>query len=276
MDLKNFLQKRLSVLVVLGMSSIIGLSFSVGKGIVGYTSLYTSSDTQVLGAKDAKQTQCIPSETIEKFLGDTKKTVTLYAPNKSVTIPLEPLMSCFQSTGCDAAEFSCNDGKISLVESCVSAYFQKYPLEVEQTKLVSGAGAVAQVRVQDWTVNYANLAEQLSKAVSEEVKYCQVEGKADQSRQNIGNIQLVVADELPGMQGQVFTKRFIEVDESKRKLYFWNDGIYQTVSLSISGRLPKEGVYLKSSVDFSKLVGSVDAAFLTRNSQDSDFVVIHE
>lgn len=275
MEIISFLQKRIAVIAILAVSSVLALTWNVGKNVVDYASLYSERPSQVLGEATKSNFQCISEEKFTEFLSQTDKTITLYAPNKSINLPLAPLLSCFAATGCDSAEFSCGEGKVSLVEACVAEYFQKHPLEVEQTKIVSGVGAVAQVHIQDWTVNYANLAEQLSKAVTEEIKYCQVEGKAEQTRQNIGNIQLVVADELPGMKGNDFTKRFIEVDTSKGKLYFWNEGVYQTLSLVHGARLPKEAIYKRSSIDLSKVVSSVDAAFLERNSEAGDYVVIH-
>ncbi|MCC7304053.1 hypothetical protein IT418_01400 [bacterium] len=276
MELLSLLQRPTTKVAILAVSLLGVLSFSVGKGVAEYASLYMNGRTAVLGESVDNNFQCLSKNQFTKFLDDTKKTVTLYAPNKAVTVPLEPLLGCFASSGCTATEFSCVDGSVSLVQSCVTEYFRKYPLEVDQMKLVTGVGAVAQVHVQDWTVNYENLAEQLSKAVTDEIKYCQVEGKAEQTRQNIGSIQLVVADELPGIKGNSFTKRFMEIDRSKEKLYFWNDGVYQTLKLVHGARVPKEAIYKRESIDFRKILNSTDTEFIQQNSQESDYVVVHE
>lgn len=278
MELSTLLEKRVSIVAVLGMSAFLALTWTVGDGVVQYASNYKRDGSQVLGEKSENQTQnqCLNTDVFQSFLTETKKTISLYAPDREVTFSLEPLKGCFVAKGCDTANFACSEGKVSLVESCVNEYFAKYPLQVEQTKIVSGSGAVAQVQVQDWSVNYANVTEQLIKAVSDEITYCQVEGKAEQSRQNIGSIQLVVSDEMPSMKAGTFTNRFIELDASKEKVYFWNDGVYQTLSLMHGARLPKEGVYKHSDIGFAKIMNSTEALYLGRNSQKTDYVVVHQ
>lgn len=276
MELSTLLQKRLSIIGIFGLSIFAALVWTVGDGVVQYASYYAQDSRVVLGEKADSKNQCIPEETFQNFLKETKKTVTLNAPDRAVTLPLDTLSACFTAKGCETANFTCAEGSVSLVEACVNEYFVKYPLQVEQTKVITGSGAVAQVQIQDWSVNYANMTEQLIKLVGQEVKYCQVEGKAEQSRANIGSLQLVVSDELPSMHGGTFTNRFIEIDASKEKVYFWNDGVYQTLSLNHGARLPSEGIYKRSEVDLSKIMSSLDTLYLERNSQKTDYVVIHK
>lgn len=278
MELATLLQKRIAIFAILGVSAFIGLIWTVGDGVVEYASWYVRPEgaTQVLGEKTESPVSCLPKETMEQFFVDTQKTITLYSPDKTVIFPLDSLKSCYVAKGCGTEGFTCKEGAITLDTACVSAYFKKSPLGVEQTKLVTGETVVAQVKVQDWSVNYENLAEQLAKAIENEIKYCQVTKEEEQTRQNIGNLQLVVSDELPGMKGSDFTKRFLEVDISKGKGYFWNDGVYQVLTTISGARLPKEGIYTISSLELSKYFSSSDLSYITRNAQSTDYVVIHK
>lgn len=278
MELATILSRRAIVVAVIGLSAFMGLLWTVGQGVVNYASLYKQDGSQVLGEKTSTtaQTQCIQTETVHKFLTETQKTVNLYAPDQTINFSLEPLEACFETTGCSEEGFSCAKGKVTLNRECVAEYFTKYPLEVEQTRIVSGSGAVAQVKVRDWTVNYENLTEQLLNAVASEIKYCQVSGEEEQTRQNIGNLQLVVSDELPSMSGKDFTARFVELDASKEKAYFWNEGIPQTFTLKHGVRLPKEGIYRNSDIDFASIMDGMNASFITRTSQKTDYVVVHQ
>lgn len=278
MEFATLLQKRIAIVAILGISAFIGLIWTVGDGVVEYASWYVRPEggTQVLGEKTESPVSCLPKETIEQFFIDTQKTITLYSPDKTVIFPLDSLKSCYVAKGCGTEGFTCKEGTISLDSACVAAFFKKAPLGVEQTKLVTGETVVAQVKVQDWSVNYDNLAEQLTKAIENEIKYCQVTKEEEQTRQNIGNLQLVVSDELPGMVGGDFTLRFLEVDISKGKGYFWNDGVYQVLSTIPGARLPKEGIYTVSSLALSKYFSSSDLSYINRNAQGSDYVVVHK
>jgi len=274
MELQTFLQRKLSIVAIIGVSSFLGLLWLVGDGVVRYASLY--NQTQVLGEKAAESFQCLPSTTFDKFFADSEKSITLYAPDKTVSFPLSALKKCFTATGCNQAGFSCSVGKVQLVVSCANEYFKKFPLGVEQYRVITGAGASAQVRIQDWEVNYDNLVEQLNTVIAKGISYCQVEGLQEAPRQNLGTIQLVVADETPGMMAGSFTERFIEIDASKSKLYYWNKGQYQTFSLTHGVRLPKEGIYLRDNVTLRQIIGSVDVSYIEKNTQSTDYVVVHK
>ena len=284
MDLKSLLQRKLSIVLILVFSSFLALAITVGQGIANYGKVLTAEPADVLGAKTSetptpevsKPFQCIDSDTFTKFLKETQKTVTLYAPDKTVTLNMEPLKECFVATGCDADNFRCTSGVVTMNTQCLADYFKKYPLQVTETKILSGEGASVQVRVQDWMVNYDNLAEQLKGAVEKEVTYCQVQGLEEQTTANIDNIQLVVTDDTPNVEGSFTTKPFIEIDASKEKLYFWNDGIYQTFPINRGARLPKEGIYSRKAIDLKKILEGIHADFISRNTKATDYVIVHK
>ena len=273
MKLKKFLQRRLSTVAIIGVSSFLGLLWLVGDGVVRYASLY--DQTQVLGEKAADSFQCLPSTSFDKFFTDADKSITLYAPNKTVSFPLSALKQCFTATGCDQAGFTCSIGKVQLATSCAREYFKKFSLGVEQYRVITGSGASAQVRIQDWEVNYDNLVEQLNTAIAKGISYCQVAGLQEATRQNLGTIQLVVADETPGMVAGSFTERFVEIDASKGKLYYWNKGQYQTFALIHGARLPKEGIYHQKDISLGQIIGFVDVSYIEKDSEPTDYVIVH-
>jgi len=273
-ELSRLLQRKYSVVAVLAISSVIGLFWMVGDGVVRYASIYYGQ-SQVLGERASSQFRCIAQDQITKYLTDAKKSITVYSPDRSETLSLNALASCFTSYGCDEEGFSCEGGQVNLVQTCAQAYFQKNPLGAETVEVVSGAGASVQVKTHDWSVNYENLAAQLDDAVTKEVSYCQLLGVGESTRQNIGTIQVVVADEQPSVVDTNFAEVFLEIDASKEKVYLWNKGVYQTFTMVQGARAPSEAIYLRKNVDLSKLVGSADLEYMVKQLSDSSFVVVH-
>lgn len=273
-EFSRFLQRKYSIIAVFAFGSVIGLFWVVGGGILNYATMYDDR-SQVLGESGSSQFRCISQEQISTYFDNVKKTITLYAPDSSESFPLSALSGCFTSTGCDEKNFSCEGGQVNLVESCVQEYFKKNPLGAETTRVVMGAGASVQVKTHDWSVNYENLAAQLDDAVFKEVAYCQLIGAGENTRQNIGSIQLVVADEQPSMVDATFAEKFLEIDASKEKAYLWDKGVYQMFSLIIGARVPAESVYVKKDVDLVKLIGSGDLEYIDKQLGESGFVVVH-
>ncbi|WKZ24250.1 MAG: hypothetical protein QY312_01425 [Candidatus Dojkabacteria bacterium] len=278
MTTRDFTQKYATTLAVLSLAILTFSAWFAGKGIVDYAVWYMNPPQMaVLGEQDQTPTvaSCLPHEQVSQKLEENETTITLFAPNQSVTFPVKEVAHCFQAIGCDAEGFTCNIGEVTVDTQCAMAYFRQQPLGVEEYILVTGSGAVAQVLKHDWRVNYENLAEQLKTTVATAVPYCQLTGEAEQTRKNIGSIQLVVSDEMPSMAGTQFTQQYVEIDASKEKVYFWNDGVYQTLNLERGARLPSEGIYTRKTVDLSKLVNSSDFQYLEKNTSDTTFVVVH-
>lgn len=273
-EFSRFLQRKYSIIAVLAFSSVIGLFWVVGGGVVNYASKYYGQ-SQVLGESVSSQFRCISQDQFSNYLGSAKKTVTLYAPDSSENFPLFALSKCFTAIGCDVQNFSCEGGQVNLVQTCVQDYFKKNPLGTETTRVVMGAGASVQVRTHDWSVNYENLAAQLDDAVFKEIAYCQLIGTGESTRQNIGAIQLVVADEQPSMVDATFAEKFLEIDASKEKAYLWDKGVYQMFSLTMGARVPSESVYIKKDVDLAKLIGSGDLEYINGQLGEREFVVVH-
>jgi hypothetical protein len=273
-EFSRFLQGRFSVIAIFALSSVVGLFWVVGGGVVQYASIYYGQ-SQVLGESASSQFQCIPLTQINQFFKAAKKTVTLYAPDSSESFPLSVVSKCFIASGCNEPSFSCEGGQVNIVQSCVQEYFKKNPLGAETTRVVTGAGASVQIKTHDWSVNYENLAAQLDDAIFKEISYCQLMGAGEPSRQNIGSIQLVVADEQPSIVDATFAEKFLEIDASKEKVYLWQKGVYQTFSLTMGARTPAEAVYSKKDIDLAKLIGSGDLEYINKRIDENGFVVVH-
>lgn len=273
-EFSRFLQRRISVVAVLALSMFVGLLWTVGGGVAEYASKYYGQP-QVLGERAFSQFQCVSKEQIQGFLKTSGKTVTLYAPDRTEVVPLDALVGCFTATGCELENFSCEDGAVNVLTQCVQQYFEANPLGAETTRVITGAGASVQVRTHDWSVNYENLAAQLNDAVNKEIDYCQLTGVTESGRKNIGNIQLIVADEFPSVIDSSFTAKFLEIDASKEKAYLWEKGIYQTFKLQYGARVPEESIYQKKQVDLQRLLQSTDLAYVNKQLGETEFVVVH-
>lgn len=229
--------------------------------------------TAVLGEKSSAS--CLPTSAVEKSLREKNRTVTLFAPDKSYTLPLSSIAACVQFVGCGGEGVACKDVTTNVDTACVSSYLEKNPEIATSRKVVSGEGASAQVRIQDWTVDTEALVNQLKEAISKEVSYCDVTGEKD-ARTNIGNIQLVVMNTTPGVE-EDFAQQFVEIDKSKAELYLWDKGNYKTFALKRGTRLPREAIYRLGNVNLSSLMQSQrDVEAIKEQTQDSTYVVVHD
>jgi hypothetical protein len=235
---------------------------------------------EVLGAKtentsDVTTTNsCLPQTKLSEALKIGERTVTLYAPDKTLTLSLEPFVSCIVNTGCETAGNACSNVKTTMDVSCLDAYFKQYPLTLTTTTLLTRNDISVKVRKEDWAVNYKDLAVQLADAYSKEISYCQLTGETKLPKKNIANLQLTVSDASPSVE-ESFTKRFIEIDKSKQLLYFWNDGVYQPYYIKKGTRLPSQQIYLRKDIDIEKILQSIDAGYVLRNSSSTDYVIVH-
>jgi hypothetical protein len=244
-------------------------------------SMQFTPQNEVLGAKTESPNDvvaansCLPQTKISEALKVGERTVTLYAPDKTLTLSLEPLVSCIVNTGCETSGTSCSNVKTTLDAACLDDYFKQYPLSLTTTVLLTQNDISVKVRKEDWAVNYKDLAAQLADAFSKEVSYCQLTGETRLPKKNIANLQLTVSDASASVE-ESFTKRFIEIDKSKMLLFFWNDGIYQPYYIKKGTRLPSQQIYLRKDIDIQKILQSIDAGYVLRNSESTDYVVVHE
>ncbi len=250
----------------------------LGVGYMTY-SLYSSYQQNLSkiaqGVLGASSTQACSSPDIQKLvLMEQKRTVSLYAPNKTFMFPISEVFSCITVAPCGRDPLQCKESKVSVNAECIADYLKKNPNVANTTKIMTGEGQVVQVRREDWTVNLQTLAEQLQDILQKGIAPCDfVEGA--QVRANLGAIQLSVEDRTPAIS-ENFAERFIEIDRSLGRVYFWNKGIFQTLTATKLGNIPGEKIARRNAVDLSKFLSKEDAEFLQKNTQAEDFVVIHE
>lgn len=265
---------RLALLAMLVLVGGIGL-FTLGQYQYYATTLQNERmATAVLGAQDTAA--CVPVTTVSKSFKEKNRTVTLFAPDKSYAFPLDSIAACVQFTGCASGTgVACKDVATTVDTACISTYLKNNPEVATSRKVVSGEGASAQVRIQDWTVDTEVLATQIKDAVTKEVSYCDVTGEKD-GRTNIGNIQLAVTNAKPGVE-EDFATQFVEIDKSRAELYLWNKGSFKTFSIKSGVRLPKEAIYRIENVQFSSFMQSQqDTSYIQKQTQKGEYIVVHD
>lgn len=257
---------------------VLAASLLVATGVVVYQQYkdITAQPSQVLGTSAAAPVgRCTDASIMNQSIIDVDRTITLYAPDKTVTLGLGQLAKCIVVENCTEDAQACGTSSLYVKPACVAEYLNTYTIGLVTETQLSGKNTVVSLRKEDWQVNTGDLSQQIAAAIEKEVTYCQIVGQVESNKKNIGNLQVAVSNDLPSMKG-TFSDHFIEVDKSRRMLFYWNDKVYQVFSIPNSVRLPTDGIYQASEVAFGDWVASIDRAYLQRTVKPEFQVVVHQ
>jgi len=258
--------------VVLGMALFVfGRAYSV------YISKPKSEREFVLGAKDSvkkSKSICNSSVALSSRLKSNNVLIPLYAPDSETTFNVSEIASCIKFPRC-GANVSCTRVGIKVETTCIESYLRDNELNLTENTEIKGEGKTAIVRQQDWVVSNSELAKQMALLLERELTYCSLTDQVIMDKVPFRAIVVPVTDILPSAQ-KGFAKRFIEIDQSKEKMYLWQDGIYQEYRLTKGSEIGEVSLKKRKDFDLSSILGTKELEFVLKATDDEDWIILHE
>lgn len=262
---------------------IIGIFVLAASGMLTYskykelTTPTLQPDSSVLGEKapEVEKTVCNSSETLESELLNKNVIIPLNAPDKQKNFVVADIASCITFPSCSDGDLTCNVVTASVDKVCLSDYFESNPLDLNDYVEIIGNKVSISVRKQDWVLVEQTFVDQLAKSLEKELSYCDLSGELPIGKSKLSPITVPVADTVPSAS-KTFATRFLEIDNTKEKAYYWEAGVYQELRMKKGADAGKNRVVTLSNFSLSKYFSSHELEFLNKELTRVDYIVVHQ